>query len=94
MSVAIAYLRVSAEKQEVGAQRRVVEDFAKTKGFTALWFTDEAVSGGVKAFERPGFKRMIEFSDSNPRVKDIVVFELSKLGKDYNDLKRAALLKY
>ncbi|MEM4592852.1 MAG: recombinase family protein [Sulfolobales archaeon] len=87
MSVAVAYLRVSTEKQEVEAQRRAVEEFARTRGFTVLWFTDEAVSGGVRAFERPGFKRMIEFLDSNPHVKDIVVFELSRLGRDYDDLK-------
>ncbi|MEM4847689.1 MAG: recombinase family protein [Thermosphaera sp.] len=87
MSVAVAYLRVSTEKQEVDAQRRAIEEFAKTRSFTVLWFTDEAVSGGVKAFERPGFKRMIEFLESNPHVKDIVVFELSRLGRDYDDLK-------
>lgn len=87
MSVAVAYLRVSTEKQEVEAQRRAVEEFARQHGFTVLWFTDEAVSGGVRAFERPGFKRMIEFLESNPHVRDVVVFELSRLGRDYDDLK-------
>ncbi|MCW3996657.1 MAG: recombinase family protein [Candidatus Bathyarchaeota archaeon] len=87
MSVAVAYLRVSTEKQEVDAQRRAIEEFAKTRGFTVLWFTDEAVSGGIRAFERPGFKRMIEFLESNQHVRDIVVFELSRLGRDYDDLK-------
>ncbi|MEM4827236.1 MAG: recombinase family protein [Desulfurococcaceae archaeon] len=87
MSVAVAYLRVSTEKQEVDAQRKAIEEFAETRGFTVLWFTDESVSGGIRALERPGFKRMIEFLESNQHVRDIVVFELSRLGRDYDDLK-------
>jgi len=47
LSVAVAYLRVSTEKQEVEAQRRAVEEFARQHGFTVLWFTDEAVSGAL-----------------------------------------------
>ncbi|MEM4436147.1 MAG: recombinase family protein [Thermosphaera sp.] len=87
MSIVVSYLRVSTESQEVEGQRKAVEEFAGKRGYTVLWFIDEAVSGGIKAFERPGFRRMVEFLESNQHVKDIVVFELSRLGRDYDDLK-------
>lgn len=87
MPVAVAYLRVSTEKQEIESQKRAVEEFARQRGFELLWFVDEAVSGGVRAFERVGFKRMVEFLEMNSHVRDIIVFELSRLGRDYDDLK-------
>jgi len=87
MNLAVAYLRVSTEKQETEAQKRAIEEFARNHGFSVIWFTDEAVSGGVKARERPGFSAMLRFLESNPMIRDIIVFELSRLGRDYDDLK-------
>ncbi|MEM4788166.1 MAG: recombinase family protein [Ignisphaera sp.] len=80
-------MRISTEKQEIESQKRAVEDFAKHRGFELLWFIDEAISGSISAFERIGFKRMLEFLETNQHVKDIIVFELSRLGRDYDDLK-------
>ncbi|MEM4700078.1 MAG: recombinase family protein [Candidatus Nezhaarchaeales archaeon] len=86
-ALAAAYARVSTERQEAEAQRRAVEEFAKSKGFSLAWFSDEAVSGSVRAMERPGFRSMVKFLEDNPHVRDVVVFELSRLGRDYDDLK-------
>ncbi|MEM4923580.1 MAG: recombinase family protein [Ignisphaera sp.] len=87
MPIAVAYLRVSTEKQEIENQKRMIEEFGKQRGFEILWFIDEDVSGRIKSFERIGFRRMIEFLESNQHVKDIIVFEISRLGRDYDDLK-------
>jgi len=86
--IAVAYLRVSTEKQEVEAQRRAIEEFAKQHGFEVLWFEEpEGTSGGIPALERPVFRQMWQFLESNPHVRDLIVFELTRLGRDYDDLK-------
>ncbi|MCX8205207.1 MAG: recombinase family protein [Candidatus Nezhaarchaeota archaeon] len=91
-ALAAAYVRVSTQAQEAEAQRRALEEFAKSRGFALAWFVDEAVSGSVKAMERPGFASMARFLEANPGVKDVVVFDLSRLGRDYDDLKE--VLRY
>jgi len=86
--LAVAYLRVSTEKQEVEAQRRAIEEFAKQHGFEVLWFEEpEGTSGAVRALERPVFRQMWQFLESNPHIRDLIVFELTRLGRDYDDLK-------
>jgi len=89
MRLAVAYLRVSTEKQEVEAQRKAIEEFARKYGFEVLWFEEpEGISGAVSALERPVFKQMWQFLESNPNIRDLIVFEVSRLGRDYDDLKQ------
>ncbi len=55
--VAVAYLRVSTEAQELGpeAQRAAIERWAAAQGVTvAAWFEDHGVSGATTLDERPG----------------------------------------
>jgi len=85
--LAVSYLRISTEKQEIEVQKKAIEEFAKQRMFDVVYFVDEAVSGSIKAFERPGFRQMLLFLENNPHIKDIIVFELSRLGRDYDDLK-------
>jgi len=88
MRLAVAYLRVSTEKQETEAQRKAIEEFARKYGFEVLWFEEpEGISGGVPALERPVFRQMWQFLESNPNIRDLIVFEVSRLGRDYDDLK-------
>ncbi len=88
MGLAVAYLRVSTEKQETEAQKKAIEEFAKEHNFEVLWFEEpEGTSGGIPAMERPVFKQVWQFLETNKHVKDLIVFELSRLGRDYDDLK-------
>lgn len=54
---AVAYLRVSTGKQELGvlAQRAAIEEWARASGTTIVsWCIDEGVSGAAQMEERPG----------------------------------------
>jgi len=88
MRLAVAYLRVSTEKQETEAQRKAIEEFARRYGFEVLWFEEpEGTSGSVPALERPVFRQMWQFLEANRHIRDLIVFELTRLGRDYDDLK-------
>lgn len=55
--VAVATIRVSTDRQEIGpvAQRRSIEEFAAREGITVVaWFEDIGVSGAAELDERPG----------------------------------------
>jgi Resolvase, N terminal domain len=54
--IAVAYVRVSTEDQNLGpeAQRASIEAWAGRHGVTvAAWFTDKGVSGGKAVEDRP-----------------------------------------
>lgn len=54
--VAVAYLRVSTEKQELGpdAQRAAIETWAAREGVSVVaWYVDQGVSGASPIAERP-----------------------------------------
>lgn len=56
VAVAVGYLRVSTDRQELGpeAQRTSIEQWARASGVTvAAWFTD-TVSGASELSDRPG----------------------------------------
>ena len=73
----IAYYRVSTGDQSVEAQRQ-----AMGGGFDRE-FSDEGVSGGVMAAERPGFAKLLE----QVRAGDIVcVYAVDRLGRDALDV--------
>ncbi len=60
---AVAYLRVSTDRQELGvaAQRAAIGRWAKTHGVAVVAsFTDEGVSGGLPVEDRPGLRAAIE----------------------------------
>lgn len=51
----IGYCRVSTDDQSIANQQMQIEE----AGYNiAKWFTDEAVSGSVKASSRDGFSRL------------------------------------
>lgn len=55
---AVAYLRVSTERQELGpdAQRAMIEAWAAREGVSVVaWHVDQGVSGATPVDERPGF---------------------------------------
>ncbi|UVO49156.1 recombinase family protein [Sphingomonas sp. SUN019] len=73
----IAYYRVSTLDQSVEAQRVAMG------GSFDREFTDEGVSGGVMAAERPGFAKLLE----QVRSGDVVhVYAVDRLGRDALDI--------
>lgn len=73
----IAYYRVSTRDQSVEAQRH-----AMGGGFDKE-FTDEGVSGGVMAADRPGFAKLLDQVRSGDAVH---VYAVDRLGRDALDV--------
>ena len=73
----IAYFRVSTGDQSVSAQRHALG------GKFDREFTDEGVSGGVMAAERPGFAKLLEHVRGGDTV---CVYAVDRLGRDAIDV--------
>jgi len=92
---ALGYVRVSLPEEDHRNQEVAIEEFARRSGLELLKiFKDIGVSGSKKAFEREGFKRMVEVARALD-IRTIVVFDLTRLGRDLFDLVETyqALLK-
>ncbi|GEM_PF-290499 len=73
----IAYFRVSTADQSVEAQRHAMG------GAFGKEFSDQGVSGGVMAADRPGFAKLLE----QVRPGDVVcVYAVDRLGRDALDV--------
>lgn len=75
----IGYIRVSTGEQSVEAQRHSIEQTHKIEE----WFSDEGVSGAVKAMERPGFSELFKFIRKGDTL---VVPAVDRLGRDTVDV--------
>ncbi|MFM5718547.1 recombinase family protein [Aeromonas caviae] len=75
----IGYLRVSTGEQSVGAQRHSIEQTHNVE----TWFTDEGVSGGVKALQRPGFAELFKFIRKGDTL---IVPAVDRLGRNTIDV--------
>jgi len=83
---ALGYARVSVESENIENQVEAIKDFCRANGLDLLKvFTDVGVSGSKPAFEREGFKQLIEVSKLLG-VKTIVIYDLTRLGRDLFDL--------
>ena len=58
MSSVIAYVRVSTSDQTIENQKQQIKEAGYQVG---KWFTDEAVSGGIKATDRKGFSDLLNY---------------------------------
>jgi DNA invertase Pin-like site-specific DNA recombinase len=74
------YVRISTNEQHSINQ----EDKLKEFGVNII-FKDEGVSGSKLAMERTDFKEMIKYIKEHPNIKTIVVYELSRLGRNMLD---------
>ena len=86
--VAVGYVRVSTDEQALGAdaQRELILGFASSHGLRVVrFFEDIGVSGGVPAFERPGFREMLEYAESSG-VRIILVYAIDRLGRSFVDI--------
>jgi len=79
MSATIGYTRVSTSDQHTENHKTQVEERYRVDD----WYTDEAVSGSVRALDRPGFSKLHEYVRDGDTV---VVPAIDRLGRDTVDV--------
>jgi len=77
----VAYARVSTRKQDINNQINLFRDLFNIR----VIFADRAISGKVRALQRPDFKEMMKYIDEHPEINTVVVFEISRLGRGILD---------
>jgi DNA invertase Pin-like site-specific DNA recombinase len=84
---AVAYLRVSTQEQSLERQYEEIEKLASDKKLTLVKIFEDKISGSkTKAGDRIGFKKMETYIKLNDDVKNILVLEISRLGRKNNDI--------
>jgi len=85
--LAVGYARVSREDEDIENQVSAIEEFARQNNMVLVGvFRDVGVSGAKPALERDGFKKMLELLEAAPNIKAIIVFDMTRLGRDLFDL--------
>ena len=70
-----------SDSNSIVNQKRMLEDFAASKGFTnCIHYTDDGWSGGT--FERPSWKRLLEDIEAG-KVGIVLAKDMSRIGRDY-----------
>ncbi|MDT7971078.1 MAG: recombinase family protein [Vulcanisaeta sp.] len=86
-SLAVGYARVSLETEDIENQVHAIEEYAKTNNLTLVGvFRDVGVSGAKPALEREGFRQLLTALESMPAIRTIVVFDITRLGRDMLDV--------
>lgn len=85
----VGYVRVSTEKQHntgvsLDAQQKMIEEFAKSKGFDLKEIITEQVSGSVNCAERKGFGRIIKMMDEKT-INGVIVHKLDRISRNISD---------
>jgi DNA invertase Pin-like site-specific DNA recombinase len=84
---AVAYLRVSSQDQSLERQYDDIKKFASEKKLTLVKIFEDKISGSTtKTDERVGFNQMKRYLQLNEDVKNILVLEISRLGRKNNDI--------
>jgi DNA invertase Pin-like site-specific DNA recombinase len=84
---AVAYLRVSTQDQSLERQYEDIEKFASKKELTLVKIFEDKISGSkTKTDEREGFNQMKTYIKLNEDIKNILVLEISRLGRKNNDI--------
>ena len=85
--LAVGYARVSLETEDVENQVKAIQDFAKANGIELIGiFKDVGVSGAKPAMEREGFRQMLNALVNMPAVKTVIIYDISRLGRDMLDV--------
>jgi len=85
--LAVGYARVSLETEDVENQVKAIQDFAKANGIELIGiFKDVGVSGAKPAIERDGFRQMLNALVNMPAVKTVIIYDISRLGRDMLDV--------
>ncbi|MEL9990791.1 MAG: recombinase family protein [Thermoproteus sp.] len=88
MIPAVAYIRVSTEEQDPENQKAYLEKWAPAHGLSILrHYVDAGVSGATEPWSRPAFRRLMEeVSSLEPRPKVLLVYEVSRLVRSFQEL--------
>lgn len=78
MSV-VGYCRTSLREEQIMNQVKAIKD---RYGDIPI-FLDEGVSGIIPAKHREGFSALLTFIEENGGIEDLVVFELSRIGRNF-----------
>jgi len=79
-SKTIGYARVSTKKQNLENQINILRNL----GIRVI-FADNAISGKTNAADRPDFKAMMNYIDVNKDIDTLIVYEISRLGRNMVD---------
>ena len=84
---AVAYLRVSTERQHLENQRIAIEEWSRRHGYLVVkYYEDEARSGVIPPLRREGFRKMIEdITKMQPRPAAVLTYELSRVGRTFTE---------
>ena len=80
---AIIYSRVSTENQDYTRQYNDLIECAKYKKFEIVKVFQEKISGSTKTSTRLEFSSLLSYLEENQDVKDIFVWELSRIGRNF-----------
>ena len=76
---AVAYFRVSSERQDLDRQRNDIKKECDYLGYKLVKSFEEKESGKIK--ERPELMAMMEYLQNNPNISYVIISELSRLGR-------------
>lgn len=80
MTTVIGYVRVSTSDQNVENQKQQITE----AGYSVnRWFSDKAVSGAVKASDRPGFGELLSYVREGDTL---IVIAIDRLGRNTIDV--------
>lgn len=85
MKVAL-YARVSTEDQNVKQQYNYLIDWCKKQGYTIISKVLDEESGTLPLTERKQFKRLLEDSKYNSPFEAIVIYNLDRLTRNWDDV--------
>jgi DNA invertase Pin-like site-specific DNA recombinase len=85
----IGYTRVSSEKQakegvSLDAQKKMIQDYAESKGLELVDIISEQVSGSVVCTERKGFSKIFEMMDKR-EINGLIVAKLDRISRNISD---------
>jgi len=86
-NLAVGYVRVSLETEDISNQVHAIEEYARANNITLVGvFKDIGVSGSKPAMEREGFRQLLTALESMPAIRTIIVFDITRLGRDMLDV--------
>jgi len=86
--LAVGYAKVSIEEENIENQVLEIERFAKSMGYILIEvFKDIGVSDSVPTLQREGFRNMLTWLETTPKVvRTIIVYDLTRLGRNAKDI--------
>ncbi len=87
----VGYCRVSTATQNTERQVAELEEYAKRNNVKLMRVFAEQISGAVKNENRPELSAMVNYVISKPNVHKVIVWELSRLGRNTLEVLKMAI---